>query len=200
MTTENRAKDILIYPELAAKVLQNNESELFIIWSLLKTLDTKGSGVVLMSDILEICKKVLGLNLTYAYSKITKGIDKYWRKPKGTKGNKAMGLLSFKSLCTRLQPDLTRCNPIVVPLSYFTSGTSDCKFFKNFLIGCVGFVYKDYVILENIINGIKPKNRIFDIKIGYVNSIREIKKHDLQKLYEYTPGYSPSIIAIIDEN
>ena len=68
------------------------------------------------------------------------------------------------------------------------------------LIGCVGFVYKDYVILENIINGIKPKNRIFDIKIGYVNSIREIKKHDLQKLYEYTPGYSPSIIAIIDEN
>ena len=143
MTTENRAKDILIYPELAAKVLQNNESELFIIWSILKTLDTKGSGVVLMSDILEICKKVLGLNLTYAYSKITKGIDKYWRKPKGAKGNKAMGILSFKSLCTRLQPDLTRCNPIVVPLSYFTSGTSDCKFFKNFLIGCVAGRYVD---------------------------------------------------------
>lgn len=143
MTTENKTKNIIIYPELAAKVLQNNESEIFIIWSILKTLDTKGTGVVLQSDILEICKKVFDLNPTYAYSKITKGIDKFWRKPKGTKGNKVMGLFSFKAVCQRLKPDLTRCHPIVVPLEYFVSGTSDCKFFKNFLIGCVAGRYVD---------------------------------------------------------
>jgi hypothetical protein len=143
MTTENKTKNIYIYPELAAKVLQNNESEIFIIWSILKTLDTKGTGVVLMSDILEICKNVFGLNPTYAYSKINKGIDKFWRKPKGSKGNKVIGLFSFKSICQRLQPDLTRCHPIVVPLGYFISGTSDCKFFKNFLIGCVAGRYVD---------------------------------------------------------
>ena len=143
MTTENKTKDIIIYPELAAKVLQNNESEIFIIWSILKTLDTKGTGVVLQSDILKICKKVFDLNPTYAYSKITKGIDKFWRKPKGAKGKKVMGLFSFKSVCQRLQPDLTRCHPIVVPLEYFVSGTSDCKFFKNFLIGCVAGRYVD---------------------------------------------------------
>ena len=143
MTTENKAKSIIIYPELAAKVLQNNESEIFIIWSILKTLDTKGTGVVLMSDILEICKKIFDLNPTYAYSKITKGIDKFWRKPKGSKGKKVMGLFSFKAICQRLQPDLTRCHPIVVPLNYFVSGTSDCKFFKNLLIGCVAGRYVD---------------------------------------------------------
>jgi hypothetical protein len=96
-----------------------------------------------MSDILEICKKVFGLNPTYEYSKITKGIDKYWRKPKGSKGKKVMGLFSFKAICQRLQPDLTRCHPIVVPLNYFVSGTTDCKFFKNFLIGCVAGRYVD---------------------------------------------------------
>jgi hypothetical protein len=143
MTTENKAKNIIIYPELAAKVLQNNESEIFILWCILKTLDTNGTGVVLMSDILEICNKVFGLNPTYAYSKITKGIDKYWRKPKGSKGKKVMGLFSFKAICQRLQPDLTRCHPIVVPLNYFVSGTTDCKFFKNFLIGCVAGRYVD---------------------------------------------------------
>ena len=143
MTTENKAKNIIIYPELAAKVLQNNESEIFILWCILKTLDANGTGVVLMSDILEICKKVFGLNPTYAYSKITKGIDKYWRKPKGSKGKKVMGLFSFKAICQRLQPDLTRCHPIVVPLNYFVSGTTDCKFFKNFLIGCVAGRYVD---------------------------------------------------------
>jgi len=143
MTTENKSKNIIIYPELAAKVLQNNESEIFILWCILKTLDTNGTGVVLMSDILEICKKVFGLNPTYAYSKITKGIDKYWRKPKGSKGKKVMGLFSFKAICQRLQPDLTRCHPIVVPLNYFVSGSTDCKFFKNFLIGCVAGRYVD---------------------------------------------------------
>jgi hypothetical protein len=143
MTTESKAKNIIIYPELAAKVLQNNESEIFILWCILKTLDTNGTGVVLMSDILEICKKVFGLNPTYAYSKITKGIDKCWRKPKGSKGKKVMGLFSFKAICQRLQPDLTRCHPIIVPLNYFVSGTTDCKFFKNFLIGCVAGRYVD---------------------------------------------------------
>lgn len=143
MTTESKSKNIIIYPELAAKVLQNNESEIFILWCILKTLDTNGTGVVLMSDILEICKKVFGLNPTYAYSKITKGIDKYWRKPKGSKGKKVMGLFSFKAICQRLQPDLTRCHPIVVPLNYFVSGSTDCKFFKNFLIGCVAGRYVD---------------------------------------------------------
>ena len=143
MTTENKAKNIIIYPELAAKVLQNNESEIFILWCILKTPDTNGTGVVLMSDILEICKKVFGLNPTYAYSKITKGIDKYWRKPKGSKGKKVMGLFSFKAICQRLQPDLTRCHPIVVPLNYFVSGNTDCKFFKNFLIGSVAGRYVD---------------------------------------------------------
>lgn len=143
MTTENKSKNIIIYPELAAKVLQSNESEIFIIWSILKTLDTKGTGVVLMSDILNICKKIFDLNPTYAYSKISKGIDKYWREPKGAKGSKVVGLFSFKAICQRLNPDLTRCSPIVVPLSYFVSGTSNCKYFKNFLIGCVAGRYVD---------------------------------------------------------
>jgi len=143
MTTENKTKNIIIYPELAAKVLQNNESEIFIIWSIMKTLDTNGTGVVLMSDILTICKNVFDLNPTYAYSKISKGIGKYWREPKGAKGSKVVGLFSFKNICQRLKPDLTRCCPIVVPISFFINGKSDCKYFKSFLIGCVAGRYVD---------------------------------------------------------
>lgn len=105
---------------------------------------------------------------------------------------KSSAELAYERICKILNIDLPAF--IVEP----TEGIL-CEKSVN-LIGCVGFVYQDYVKLENIINNIKPNDRIFDIKVGYVNDIKEIKQHDLKKLYQYTPGYSPSIIAIVDDN
>lgn len=105
---------------------------------------------------------------------------------------KSSAELAYDRLCKILNLDLPAV--IVDP----TTGILSDKSIN--LIGCVGYVYKDYVKLENIINNIKPSSRIFDIKVGYVNDIKEVKQQDLKKLYQYTPGYSPSIIAIVDEN
>ena len=135
---------LILYPELAAESLKNNESDIFIIWSILKKVDTVGSGIVLLSDILKICEKVLGLKSTYAYTKITKGIGKYWREPKGRNGYKTVGLFSFKQIVVRLSPKLARSEPIVIPFNYFNSnGFKNSKNIKNLLIGCVAGRYVD---------------------------------------------------------
>lgn len=68
------------------------------------------------------------------------------------------------------------------------------------IVGCVGFIYKDYVKLDMLVEAIKPGSKLYEVKIGYNSSIEEIKVNELMKLYEETPDYSPSIIAIIDEN
>jgi hypothetical protein len=112
---------LILYPELAAEALKNNESDIFIIWSILKKIDSSGSGIVWMGDILKLCEKVFGLKSTYAYSKITKGIGKYWREPKGKNGCKTVGLFSFKQIVLRLSPKIARSEPIVIPFNYFNA-------------------------------------------------------------------------------
>jgi hypothetical protein len=138
-------KFLILYPELAAEALKNNEQDIFIIWSILKKLDTNGSGLVLQGDILKICDKVFGIQSTHAYSKITKGINKYWRKPKGSNGQKTIGLFSFKQIVERLSPKLSRCEPIIIPFSYFDShGLKNSKHIKNLLIGCIAGRFVDH--------------------------------------------------------
>jgi hypothetical protein len=68
------------------------------------------------------------------------------------------------------------------------------------ILGCVGFIYKDYVDLNQILKSIKTNSKIYDIKVGYNDSIKEIKKEDLKNFNENILGYSPSIIAIINES
>lgn len=68
------------------------------------------------------------------------------------------------------------------------------------ILGCVGFIYKDYVDLNQILKSIKTNSKIYDIKVGYNDSIKEIKKDDLRNFNENILGYSPSIIAIINES
>jgi hypothetical protein len=143
-TCENKRNQIIIYPELVAEVLKKNESDIFILWLVIRSLNTQGTGLVLISDILILCDKILGIKSTHAYAKIHKGVNKYWRAPYGTKGNKYLGLFSFKQIVKSLNPELTRSEPIVVPLSYFYShGNKNSKHIKNFFIGCVAGRYTD---------------------------------------------------------
>lgn len=136
---------LILYPELAAEALKNNESDIFIIWSILKKIDSSGSGIIWMGDILKLCEKVLGLKSTYAYSKINKGIGKYWREPKGKNGCKTVGLFSFKQIVLRLSPKIARSEPVVIPFTYFNAnGYKNSKNIKNLLIGCVAGRYVDH--------------------------------------------------------
>ncbi len=59
------SNSLILYPELAAESLKNNESDIFIIWSILKKIDTVGSGIVLLSDILKLCGVYSHMNLVY---------------------------------------------------------------------------------------------------------------------------------------
>ena len=47
-------KHIIIYPEVAASCLKNNEADLYIIWLLSKKIDIEGNGIVSLADILNI--------------------------------------------------------------------------------------------------------------------------------------------------
>ena len=83
-------KHLIIYPEIAASCLKNNEADLYIIWLLSKKIDIEGNGIVSLADILNITNKVLSLKSTWAYTKISKGENTYWRKPYGKHGKRPL--------------------------------------------------------------------------------------------------------------
>ena len=105
---------------------------------------------------------------------------------------KSSAELAYKKLCVELNINLPQniVNPINIVLQ------DNCI---N-ILGCVGFIYKDYVDLNQILKSIKTNSKIYDIRVGYNDSIKEIKKDDLKNFNENISGYSPSIIAIINES
>jgi hypothetical protein len=135
-------KHLIIYPEIAASCLKNNEADLYIIWLLSKKIDIEGNGIVNLADILNITNKVLSLKSTWAYTKISKGENTYWRKPYGKHGKKQLGLLGINSIIKRLTPDITRCKPIKIPIKVFHNCSS--KQIREIFIAIVASRYEDH--------------------------------------------------------
>lgn len=148
------SKSIIINPEIAASVLKNKEDDLYILWLLAKKIDVNGSGIVPIKEIFNFAKIVFDIKSNYVYEKIEKGIDKYWRKPFGPYGNKSVCLISPAKIISRLQPQITRSKPVVVPLSFIQS--SDKKSIRSLLISIVAGRYIDnrplsmYSLIHNI--------------------------------------------------
>lgn len=134
-------KYIIINPEIAASCLKNNESDLYIIWLLSKKIDRTGNGIIKLAELLNITNKVLSLKSTWAYNKIAKGENKYWRKPYGKKNEKQLGLLGINSIIKRLSPEITRCKPIKVPVNVFQDCSS--KQIREIFISIVASRYED---------------------------------------------------------
>jgi len=135
------SKSIIVYPEIAASVLKNKEDDLYILWLLAKKIDINGSGIVSLREIFNFAKIVLDIKSNYIYEKIEKGIDKFWRKPFGKYGNKFVCLLSPGKIIQRLQPQITRSKPVVVPLAYIQN--TDRKFIRGLFVSIVAGRYLD---------------------------------------------------------
>lgn len=135
-------KYIVVNPEIAAKSLQNNEGDLYIFWLVARNLDYTGKGIIKLSDLINACKNIFSINSNWVYTKISNGINKYWRKPFGKKGDKSLALIGIGNIIKRLEPNITRTKPIKIPVSYFNNSSS--KFLREFLVSVVASRYEDY--------------------------------------------------------
>lgn len=143
--------NIIINPEIAASALKNDEADLFLIWLLSKKIDKSNSGIIDLSEIINIADKVLGIKSNYIYKKIKFGENKYWRKPFGIRGHKKICLLSMNNVIDRLKPDLARTKAFIIPSHVFKF--DNFKLGKNFLISLVAARYEDYrpISLDSLI-------------------------------------------------
>ena len=172
------SKNIIVYPEIASSVLKTKEDDLYILWLLAKKIDVNGSGIVSLKEIINFAKIVLNIKSNYIYDKIEKGIDKFWRKPFGKYGNKFVCLLSPSKIVQRLQPQITRSKPVVVPLEYIH--LTDRKFIRGLLISVVAGRYNDnrplsmYSLIHNIglsestIRNALNESKCISIKTNYL--------------------------------
>ncbi len=137
-------KFIIINPELASSALKNKEEDVFIIWLISKNIDLKGNGIIDLKELLNIASISLGLKSTFVYTKIEKGIDKYWRKPFGKNGSRKIALLSINKVIERLQPDLAKSKPVKVNINLLNShGIANSKFIKILLLSTVAGRYEE---------------------------------------------------------
>jgi hypothetical protein len=132
-------KNLVIFPEIISGVIRNNELDIFLIWQCSKLIPSSENGIIEVKELLNIAKRLFGYSDTYSYSKINKGIDKFWRKPFGLTRQKKVCLITIDKIISKYEINVTRCMPFEVPLSAIQYKT--IKEIKNFFIGIVASRY-----------------------------------------------------------
>lgn len=136
-------KNIVLYPEVLSSVIKNKEEDIFTLWLFAKKIDINKNGIVPLNEILNIAKLTLGLESTYVYNKIKKGIGLYWRQPNGKNGSKTIGLFSINKIIERLSPEITRVKPVIVNQNIFKSESLNLKNLRTLYIAIVAGRYAD---------------------------------------------------------
>lgn len=178
---------ITINPELIPQVLTNKESDVFILWLVMKRADKSGSGFVCYSQLLDVARNVFNFNSTYVYKLVNKGVDKYWSKTCIHKGKKSVYLYGFGKVITRLSPKVSKSKCIALPFILFED--SSTKFIKQILISLFAARFEDpspisIIALSNILglsestirNAIKECNlvdKIFNFEILEESNTKE---------------------------
>jgi hypothetical protein len=116
-------KSIIINPEIIAQVLKNNESDVYVLWAISKVIDIDGSGIISTSEIINIASKIFKFKSNFIYEKIKKGVGLYWTNPSGKIGHKTICLYSINKIVERLNPNITRSKPVVIPVSIFQNAS-----------------------------------------------------------------------------
>ena len=142
MATCSQNKDyITINPELIPQVLSNKESDIFILWLVMKRADKNGSGFVCFSQILEVASTIFNFQSTYVYKIFNKGINKYWSDICIHKGKKSTSLYGFGKVITRLSPKVSKSKCIALP--FFLFENSSTKAIKQILIALFAARFED---------------------------------------------------------
>jgi len=107
---------VVLYPELIAASLEHGEIDLYVFWSMLKTIDKNrcGNGRFSVQGLLHSMSTFFDLKPSQAYKKLKLGVGTYWSKPgKASDGEKVTTLIGRKALVERLKPTSTRSEPFV---------------------------------------------------------------------------------------
>lgn len=133
-----------IYPELIAKTIKENELDLYLIWMFCKKKDTSGSGIVEVANLLEIATFLFNIKSNHNYKKINNGLDKYWGNIFVKNNKRYVCLYSIKKLINRLQPEIYKVKPYVIPESFFDKlPERNYKTLKSIFISLVAGRYDD---------------------------------------------------------
>lgn len=203
-------KKVILYPEVLAAVIKNKEEDIFCLWLIAKKIDYDNKGIVNQNELLNIAKLTLGLNSTHTYTKISKGIDKYWRKPFGKNGKKILGLISIDKIVDRLKPDITKVKPVVVDLNIFKADGKNLKNIRNLFISIVAGRYHDnrplsmYSLIhnlglsENTIRNAIKNNSYLKINSNYKVLLKNSDKQEIDKLKRINKN--PLALSVISKD
>ena len=56
-----------VYPELTAKIIKENELDLYLIWVFCKKINTNGSGIVEVANLLQIATFLFNIKSNHIY-------------------------------------------------------------------------------------------------------------------------------------
>lgn len=142
LTKSGNNNNIILYPEIVAEAIKNNEVDLYILWMVSKKIDIKGDGIISIKEILNIVKIVLGYKSNHIYNKLNIGVDKFWSKIFKHKNERSICLFGLKRILNRYSPSILKTKPFVMPLAYFKSEQNlNTKFVKQLMICIVGCRY-----------------------------------------------------------
>lgn len=116
-------KSIILNPEIIAQVLKNNETDIYVLWAISKVIDVNGSGIISTSELINIASKIFKFKSNFVYEKIKKGVGLYWTNPSGKIGHKTICLFSINKIIERLNPNITRSKPVMIPISVFQNAS-----------------------------------------------------------------------------
>ncbi len=206
-------KFIIINPELASSALKHKEEDVFVIWLISKNIDLNGNGIIDLKELLNIASKSLGLKSTFVYTKIEKGIDKYWRKPFGKNGSRKIALLSINKVIERFQPDIAKSKPVKVNINLLNShGVTNSKFIKTLLLSIVAGRYEENKPLsiaslmsntglsESSIRNLLQDSPFINIRANYKLILENDDRRILSTLMQCKGELEPHACRIIKHN
>ena len=134
----------IIYPELVAKTIKENELDLYLIWLFCKKQDSNGSGIIEVANLLQIATFLFNIKSNHIYKKVDSGVDKYWGKVFIKNNKRYVCLYSNKKLVERLKPEIYKTKPFVIPQSFFEKlSDRNYKMLKSLFISLVAGRYDD---------------------------------------------------------
>jgi hypothetical protein len=106
-----------LFPEVIASINEQNDLDLYLIWSVLKTVDMNNNkdGLVSCADFFTQAELFLKKRQSSLYILLNKGIGKFWSKPGGKKGKRQFTLFSLKRILKQYSPKILSCHSFLVP-------------------------------------------------------------------------------------
>lgn len=122
--------NLKLYPDLAYKSLETKYDKEYRLWTLCRTVDGNGSGLVCLSDVLDIVSSnyLRGLSSLSIYRILKSGNNIFWTTY-SLNGNLYIHLRGLARVCLSLKLDRLACSPVLIPIE----GSKSLKSWRAYL-------------------------------------------------------------------